>query len=144
MLDPRKITHKPERSVLQNSRAYYMVIRPYIWTVLWALFVLVLCLLPPKELDGLTPVFEGADKLVHTGFFFVFSVLLFHAMTRRRLGKFGMLWRVVLISLLFALFTEFLQWQFFTYRSAEIWDLIANFVGIGMGSFAFVLLHKPH
>lgn len=121
-----------------------MVIRPYIWTFLWALIVLVLCLLPPKDLDGLPSAFEGADKLVHTGFFFVFSVLLFQAMTRKRQGRFSILWRVVLISVFFALFTEFLQWQFFTYRSAEIWDLIANMVGVGMGSFAFMLLYRPH
>lgn len=123
----------------------FLLIRPYIWTFLWALVVLILCLLPPSDLNSLPTLFEGADKLVHAGFFFIFSVLLFHASIqahRKPLPKWLISIIVIAISLAFALFTEFLQWKVFVYRSAEIWDLFANCCGIGMGTFAFLLLYR--
>src|SRR5690554_1772003 len=125
--------------------AYHLLMKRYLWVFLWAIVVLVLCLMPTEH-TGVDRVklFEGVDKLVHTGFFFVFSVLLYDASIRVRgtvRPSFRVLIRVVLISTLFALLTEFLQWKIFTYRSAEIWDLAANMIGIGMGTFAYLLLH---
>lgn len=115
--------------------------RHYVWVFLWAAIVLILFNMPASSADRV-PRFEGIDKLVHTGVFFVFTVLLFHAaISRQRMTRFS--WRiainVVFVSGLFALLTEFLQWKVFTYRSAELWDLFANAVGIGMGIFAYIL-----
>src|SRR5699024_63156 len=97
----------------------------YIWAVLWAGVVLVLCGLPSAATDEV-PKFPGIDKLVHTGFFFVFTVLLYYGAIRQA-ATFGPSWRisirVVIFSCLFALLTEYLQWKVFTYRSAEAWDL---------------------
>ncbi|SRR5690606_10972868 len=118
----------------------------YIWAVLWAVVVVVLCGLPSAATDEV-PKFPGIDKLVHTGFFFVFTVLLYYGAIRR-VGTFRPSWRisvrVVLFSCLFALFTEYLQWKIFTYRSAEAWDLFADAVGTGMGVFAYLLLHNVY
>lgn len=118
----------------------------YRWVFLWAVIVLVLCLMPTDRagVDRIS-LFEGADKLVHTGFFFIFSVLLYDASMRTRSNarpSWGVLLQVVLISTLFALLTEFLQWRFFTYRAAEMWDLVANLIGIGMGTFAYLVLRR--
>src|SRR5690606_32913739 len=81
------------------------------------------------------------------GFFFVFTVLLYYGAIRR-VGTSRPSWRisirVVLFSCLFALFTEYLQWKIFTYRSAEAWDLFADAVGTGMGVFAYLLLHNGY
>ena len=118
----------------------------YIWAVLWAVVVVVLCSLPATATDDV-PNFPGLDKLVHTGFFFVFTVLLYYGAIRRA-GTFRPSWRisikVVIFSCLFALFTEYLQWKVFTYRSAEAWDLFADAVGTGMGVFAYLLLHNGY
>jgi len=117
----------------------------YLWVLLWAIVVLVLCLIPPSQITSNRVVlFEGVDKLVHTVFYFVFSVLLYDALIRARRTTrptFSILWRVVLLSTFFALLTELLQWKVFTYRSAEIWDLVANMIGIGIGTFAYLILH---
>lgn len=119
--------------------------RHYFWTFLWAIVVLLLCVVPPSNLEGVPRFFEGADKVVHIGFFFIFSTLLFHAAIRRnpdglRLGS-TLFW-VISISVIFAVFTELLQWKVFTYRSGELWDLFADFVGIGMATFSFLLFRK--
>ena len=90
-------------------------------------------------------LFEGVDKLAHTVFFFVFGILMFHASIRIRGARkpsTKVLLRVLAVSIVFALLTEFLQWKVFTYRSAEMWDLLANFTGIGMACFAYICLHR--
>lgn len=118
----------------------------YIWAVLWAVVVVVLCGLPSAATDE-APKFPGMDKLVHTGFFFVFTILLYYGAIRRA-GSFRPSWstsiRVIVFSCLFALFTEYLQWKIFTYRTAEIWDLFADAVGTGMGVFAYLLMHNVY
>lgn len=127
-----------------NCFRAFINMRYYIWTGLWAAIVLVLCLLPPSEFKSAGFFFIGADKLVHTGMFFVFSILLFNAEIRRTKSpgfQFSLFFSVVAIAIFFALLTEFLQWKFFTYRSAEWWDLFANFIGIGMAGFAYLTLH---
>lgn len=118
--------------------------RNYFWAGLWATFVLVLCCIPMNEAEKV-PKFEGMDKLVHTGFFFVFTVLLYNGSMRSH----SMAWpkiaftsiKVILTSLFLAVLTEFLQWKFFTYRTGDLWDLFADSVGTSMGVFAFILLH---
>ena len=118
----------------------------YIWAVLWAIVVLVLCSLPSGATEDV-PKFPGIDKLVHTGFFFVFTVLLYYWAIRKS-GSVKPSWatsiKVVVFSSLFALLTEYLQLKVFTYRSAEVWDLFADIVGTGMGVFAYLLLHNNY
>ncbi len=117
----------------------------YIWTYAWTITILVLCLLPPSEFGNTSRFFEGADKLVHTGLFFVFTVLLFFASIHAHPGKYSK-WvtclRVTTISVFFAMLTEFLQWKVFTYRTGDFWDVLANLIGIGMGCFAFLLIYR--
>lgn len=118
----------------------------YSWAILWAIVVLVLCGIPSESTDSI-PKFPGIDKLVHSGFFFVFTVLLYYGAIRKAgtsRPSWGISIRVIIFSFLFALFTEFLQWKIFTYRSAEAWDLFADVVGTGMGVFAYLLLHNSY
>lgn len=118
----------------------------YIWSLLWSVIILVLCSLP-SETTADVPKFPGIDKLVHTGFFFVLAVLLYYGEIRKRgtsRPSLRISVKVVLFSVLFALLIEYLQWQIFTYRSAEAWDLFADVVGTGMGVFAYLLLHNTY
>ena len=97
--------------------------------------------------SGDVPTFPGFDKLVHTGFFFVLTILLYYGEIRKRETSRPLLAitvQVVLVSVFFGAFIEYLQWQVFTYRSAEAWDLFADTVGTGMGVFAYLLLHNTY
>ncbi len=116
----------------------------YIWVFLWAIFVLVLCTMPPGDVPDFDAG-KGMDKLAHAGFFFVFCTLLYRALDRTAKGKRSPLANTLWVStagVVFALFTEFLQWKVFTYRTAEIGDLYADCVGIGMAIFAYFCLRK--
>jgi len=118
----------------------------YQWpAIVWALIVLILCDLPPSSFKG-TPVFEGIDKLVHTGFFFVLTVLLLYGKIRQQKSyswRISTVLKIVFFTGLFGGGIEILQWKVFTYRSAEWWDLFADMTGVGMAVFSYILLHRP-
>lgn len=114
--------------------------------ILWAIIVLILCDLPPSSFKK-APAFEGIDKLVHTGFFFVLTVLLFFGKIRQQHSysyRILTIVKIILVTSLFGAGIEFLQWKVFTYRSADWWDLFADMTGVGMGVFSYVLLHRTN
>ncbi|MDM8176498.1 MULTISPECIES: VanZ family protein [Olivibacter] len=119
----------------------------FIWAILWAVVVLLLTCLPMDNTTEKVPHFEGMDKLVHTGFFFVFSVLLCLGYARKKKThqpQFGIFLKALIFSAIFALLTEFLQYQFFTYRSGDWWDVFADMTGTGMGLFSYLVLHRSY
>lgn len=119
----------------------------FIWAALWAIVILLLTCLPMGETTGKIPVFEGMDKIVHTGFFFIFSVLLCFGFSRKnktRKASWAIVCVVAVISVAFGLLTEFLQYQFFTYRSGDWWDVFVDVVGTGMGLFSYLVLHRSY
>ncbi len=115
---------------------------------MWTIIIIVLCNVKLPQSDGEKGFFfEGFDKLVHLGFFYVLSVLLFygkikfqHNYTFRSLTIF----KVVLITALIGGGIELLQWKIFTYRSAEWWDFACDMIGGFMGIFSYVLLHQKN
>lgn len=112
--------------------------------ILWAIIVLILCDIPPSSFKG-APVFEGIDKLVHTGFFFVLTVLLFYGKIRQQHSysyRILTIVKIILVTSFFGAGIELLQWKVFTYRSADWWDFFADMTGVGMGVFSYILLHR--
>lgn len=115
------------------------------WSIFWTLIILVLCCMKMPESNGSSLFFIGFDKMVHLGFFFVLTVLLFygkinyqHNYNFRSLTIF----KIILICAFIGGGIEFIQWQIFTYRSAELWDFICDMLGCFMGIFSFILLHR--
>lgn len=112
--------------------------------VIWSLIVLVLCDMPMAGSGTSDLFFEGFDKLVHTGFFFVLSVLIFFGEISRNPGHNRLVASliIVLITSIFGGAIEISQLEVFTYRSAEWWDFFADMTGTGMGIFAYLFLYK--
>ncbi|WP_276359493.1 VanZ family protein [Daejeonella sp. H1SJ63] len=115
-------------------------------SILWAIFITILCEMPGLDTarSGVS-FFEGFDKLAHTGFFFVLTVLLFYGKIREQSSySYRPLTILKILTITFALgaLIEILQMKIFTYRSAEWWDLFADMTGVGMGVFSYVLLHR--
>lgn len=116
------------------------------WALLWTLFILILCTARMPDTSGASGFFfPGFDKLVHLGFFFILTVLLFmgkiqnqHNYTFRSLTIF----KIILLTFSLGGAIELIQWQFFPYRSAEWWDLGSDMLGVLMGVFSYVFLHK--
>lgn len=113
--------------------------------IIWAGLVVLLCILPSQDLPVGGLFFEGFDKLTHTGFFFVLSVLLFYGKIKQQNSY---QYRLLTIIKIFAIgaslgaFIEWIQWQWFPYRSPEWWDFLADMIGVAMGTFSYVILHR--
>lgn len=113
--------------------------------IIWSIIVLILCDMPIESVPGDLPLFEGFDKLVHTGFFFVLTVLLFYGKIRQHKSYTFRIMTIVKILLITAFLgagIEILQWKVFTYRSADFWDFFTDMTGVGMGIFSYILLHR--
>ena len=116
----------------------------YLWAVIWGIIVLFLITTPINiDANKLSRfAFPGIDKLVHTGIFFVFTVLLLFASLKNdrsfRLISIPIV-LIVIISSSFAVSTELIQEYMTTYRSFEYADIFADHIGIGMAYFAYLL-----
>jgi VanZ family protein len=114
--------------------------------IIWSVIVLILCDIP---LDDPSPAgitfFEGFDKLVHTGFFFVLTVLLFYGKIRQQRSytfRIMTIVKILFVTAALGATIELLQWKVFTYRSADIWDFVTDMIGVGMGIFSYIFLHR--
>lgn len=107
--------------------------RPLILAVLWTVLATVLLLLPGEYVPDAN-VF-GADKLVHASIFALFAVLWLSALPEAP-------GRVLLVGLLFAVGTELLQGAMASGRTADPYDIVANVLGLAIGSGAFAVLRR--
>ena len=113
--------------------------------IIWAIIVLILCDMPLNNVQDELPLFEGFDKLVHTGFFFVLTVLLFYGKIRQQHSysfRIMTIVKILLVTSFLGAGIEILQWKVFTYRSADFWDFFTDMAGVGMGIFSYIFLHR--
>jgi hypothetical protein len=75
----------------------------------------------------------GADKLIH-GLIFAIPVYLFARLS----GRVGL---VAGLFAVHAVVSEVVQWRFVPYRDGDVWDAVADLVGIGLA--VFVLQTRP-
>lgn len=112
--------------------------------IVWGIAVSILLLMPSSKFGGV-PYFEGIDKMVHCGIFFVLTILIYFGNIlhyREKVHKFRSLVVVFLIVGIFAFLTEAAQLYLTNSRSAEWWDIFADFIGIGMAMFAYLFLYR--
>ncbi|RDC57101.1 glycine cleavage system protein H [Pedobacter chinensis] len=124
----------------------YKALKQQKWAIFWTIIILVLCNIEMPESDGKSGFFfTGFDKLAHLGFFFVLSVLLFYGKIKYQ-HNYGFrtltIFKIILINAFIGGGIELLQWQVFTYRSAEWWDFGCDMLGAFMAVFSYILLHK--
>lgn len=108
----------------------------------WALFILIICNMSVSGIPSSPIFFAGFDKLVHTGLFFVLTVLVFFGLIRQYGDSALSIGRVIAAIVLLILFggaIEVLQWKVFTYRSGDWADLFADSLGTFMGAFSVLV-----
>lgn len=103
----------------------------FIKPLLWLVFIMVLCLMPPQDLPQM-PGFQLPffDKIVHSGMYFIFSLL----MVRPLRIMHWPVWPVTLAaSLIVGGLIEILQYTLTSFRSASWGDFAADTVGAAAG-----------
>lgn len=114
------------------------------WAIAWTILISILCLIKTPGSESTGFFFTGFDKLVHLGFFYVLTVLLFFGKIRYQHNySFSIftIFKIIVVTALIGGGIEMLQYQFFEYRSAELWDFYCDMIGVFMGVFSYVLLH---
>lgn len=118
-----------------------------LWPALvWALIIMLLTGLPGTYFPEVTSFWEWLtpDKAIHIFIFGVQAFLLLFAfgeqysLVRNRLVYSSLL----IITILFALLTEVLQAYVFIGRDGNVYDFIADVVGVGVGFVAYILYFK--
>ena len=116
------------------------------WALLWAVLIFILCAIPGHDIPHVSFLeLLEFDKFVHAGIFFVLLMLLTRGFVvqevyakLKRNGK--------LIAFLICVFyggaLELMQGAFFTERTADIYDFIANSFGAIAGWLTYAFFER--
>lgn len=124
-----------------------MLIRK-LWPALaWAILILLLTGLPGSYFPSITSFWDWLkpDKVVHVFVFGVQAFLLltaFHEQYLLSKNRFIYPTAILSVTIVFALLTEVLQAYVFIGRNGNVYDFIADVVGVGVGLLAYILLFK--
>ncbi|MBL7890014.1 MAG: VanZ family protein [Bacteroidia bacterium] len=107
------------------------------WAMLWALFILVLCGIPGRDIPHISFLeLLSFDKFVHAGVFFVLVLLMIRGSVLQTrfnfLSQYSFLFSGSL-CVLYGGILELMQEAVFEERSADLYDFIANSFGVLLG-----------
>ena len=110
-------------------------------TVTWTVFMLVLFLIPSQNIPGSREI-PNLDKVVHVGFFLVFTILFMRDLLKIRDLKsilLGYIFTTFLVVLFFAIMVEFLQDNMNLGREGDINDILYDLFGFILGMLLLIL-----
>ena len=116
----------------------------YNWpSILWAAFILVLCLIPGRDLPSVT-IFEF-DKIVHFTFYVILAWLMFYGW-RKQISFLSLrqnaLIKILIITSVYGFAVEVMKELLTADRHFDIFDALANSSGAVAGSLISVKLFK--
>ncbi|MFN8287107.1 MAG: VanZ family protein [Chitinophagales bacterium] len=116
----------------------------YNWPpILWAAFILVLCLMPGKSLPSVS--LWQFDKLVHFLFYIILAVLMLYGWRKQwdyPVLKERTIVRILVLTFAYGFLVEIMQDQLTDDRHFDIYDAIANAAGGIVGSLVGGLFIK--
>jgi VanZ family protein len=111
------------------------------FTILWSVFILIMCSISMGKVGESSLFFPGFDKMVHCGFFFMFVLLAGNGLIRQRKGiSIPVIFLVAFVGIFFGGLIEILQLYIFTWRDGNWADLFADTIGVGMATFSILVL----
>ncbi len=118
----------------------------YYWlTILWALFILIICDIKMGAVSKSPMFFAGFDKLVHCGLYFVLVTFWSTGYVKKH-GVNKLTYSVgsiiTITAIVYGGIIELLQLYIFTWRSGEWDDLFADALGACMAAFGVLLTIK--
>ncbi len=105
-------------------------------TALYVLTVAALSLLPASDLPKVH-LFPGADKLIHTGMYFILSFLILWTFHAKHIAR----WKLYSFVVGWGLLMECLQILTNAGRSFSFYDIIANITGVLLGIVVYKFLN---
>jgi len=116
----------------------------YNWpSILWAAFILVICMMPHKHVPRVTiPQF---DKLVHAVIYAILAILLYFGWERQIKFVFlqeNMVIKIFVLCALYGFVIEILQGLFTVDRSFELLDELADVIGASLGLYFVIRFYE--
>ena len=121
-----------------------MRIKYYIPALLWALIVLIIIAIPGSYIPKTSGFWElfSPDKIVHLGMFAPLSYLITRAVFRAH-NRLKLAFSIAsLIGIVYAIFTELLQYYVVSGRNGNIYDAIADIIGVVLGLLLYGWVRK--
>jgi VanZ family protein len=107
-----------------------------------AIIIMVLSLADPGDAPGkLFMNFRHADKVMHLLMYMGFAFIVLY-LYRQEISKIRERLLLALLVFSYSLLMEILQAEATTYRSFEFSDLLANFSGVILGLFFFLIIRN--
>jgi len=129
-------------SFIMNMISYILSIRQSVrvfLVIVYIGFIAALSLLPPQDLPHI-PMFRGADKLIHCGMYFVFSVL--SCWTLKSEQNYSRLFFIFMGTVGWGILMEYLQLNMHRGRSFSWYDELANSIGVTFGILIYILVSR--
>jgi VanZ family protein len=118
-----------------------MFLKHFKWSLLWALFILILCGMPGKDIPHISFLeLISFDKFVHASIFFVLILLTirgFKLQTAYPFLKKKSKISATIFCINYGGILEIMQGTLFQDRSADVYDFIANSIGCFIGLIAY-------
>jgi VanZ family protein len=115
--------------------------KSYWKSIVWAIFILLLCGIPGNEINKVNFIdIPYMDKMVHAFLYFVFTILLISENNSSEQGSSVLLKTILIVSLIslsYGALIEIMQKFIFINRGAEIWDMVANALGVLLAILLF-------
>lgn len=124
-----------------------MFFRYNLLTIVWSVIIIVLCSIPGQEFPDASFIdIPHFDKIVHFGLYFILSVVAIKGIQQQ--NRFKLLKSHPYLSILiYAVFLgvnlELIQYYYIPFRSGDILDMLANFIGAISGVFLIKLRFAP-
>lgn len=109
--------------------------------IFWTGVILFLSLENAKNIPAVNIPY--LDKVIHSGFHFVFTILWFLYLKKRFISanNFQLLVVTMFCSFVFGIAIEFMQQYFTTTRNADVFDILANVLGACLASVSIILVN---
>ena len=123
-----------------------MVFKGFWPALAWSLIILLLTGLPGNFFPEIVSFWDwlSPDKVVHLFIFGTLSFLILFGYRHKYTGrhKKKLIWVSIVITILYGVLTEILQYYVFIGRSGNIYDALADMIGAFIGWVAFELVFK--
>ncbi|HNP48642.1 MAG TPA: VanZ family protein [Bacteroidia bacterium] len=123
-----------------------MFLRNHLPTLVWAIFILIICGIPGDKIPELTFwQWLKPDKIVHLLIFGILCFLMIRSFKLQQSSSYlrnhaGIL--ALLLSISYGILIEILQATVFIHRSGDVRDAIANSIGAFIGLWSFTKIAK--
>ena len=120
--------------------------KSYRWVFIWSLFIFIVCIIPSNRFPSTSfIVIKHIDKYVHVLMFLVLNILSINAI--KKATALAVLNNKILFisfsySMVYGLFIEFIQHLFIKGRNADLYDILADLIGVIIGMIFVKYLYK--